>query len=398
MANDADNYCNFNLKICPMIRFIFLVTLITGGLVACQQSAEKQPATGANNPLNYKYPINKIKLPAGFSIDVFVEVPNARSMCLGARGTVFVGNRNEDKVYAVVDQNEDGFADSTYIVAKGLNSPNGVAFRNGSLYVAEINRILRFDDIEDKLENPPPYTVINNQYPDKGHHGWKFIAFGPDDKLYVPVGAPCNICQEKDSVFASITRINADGSNREIYASGVRNTVGFDWHPDTKTLWFTDNGRDNMGDDIPFCELNHAPQQGMHFGFPFIHQGDTPDPEFGKGKNAGDYTAPKLKVGPHAAPLGMRFYTGAMFPDIYKKQIFIAEHGSWNRTNPYGYQVKTAFLNGDKVIKYEDFAKGWLQPGGKVIGRPVDVLVASDGALLVSDDMNGVIYRISYKP
>lgn len=369
-------------------------------LFACKDQKDRSaaPATPANaDSLAAKYHLEDLTLPQGFSISVFAEVSNARSMCYGAKGTLFVGNRNEDKVYAVTDGNRDGVADKIYTVASGLNSPNGVAFKDGSLYVAEISRILKFDDIENKLANPPAYTVVTDQYPDREMHGWKFIAFGPDGKLYVPVGAPCNVCNENDSIFATITRINPDGSNREIFAKGIRNSVGFDWQPGTNALWFTDNGRDNLGDDIPFCELNYAPRKGMHFGFPFVHQGDVPDPEFGKGKNPADFTPPALKVGPHAAPLGMRFYTGKMFPAAYRDNIFIAEHGSWNRTKPYGYEVKMATINGDKVTKYENFVTGWLKADGKATGRPVDVIVAPDGALLISDDMNGVIYRVSYR-
>jgi glucose/arabinose dehydrogenase len=344
-----------------------------------------------------KYQLDRITLPAGFKISVFAEVPNARSMCWGAKGTLFIGNRDEDKVYAVKDTDNDGVADERYIISEKLNKPNGVAFRNGSLYVAEINRILRFDNIENKLESPPAYTVVYDKFPDKEHHGWKFIAFGPDDKLYVPVGAPCNVCDEKDSIYASITRMNPDGTGLEIFAKGIRNSVGFAWHPDTKEMWFTDNGRDNLGDDIPNCELNHAPRKGMHFGFPYCHEGDILDPEFGKGKNCADYTAPAQKMGPHVAPLGMRFYTGKMFPAEYQKQIFIAQHGSWNRTQPIGYRVMVAKLDSaGKVINYGPFAMGWLGENNKVTGRPVDVEIAPDGALLVSDDSRGAIYRISY--
>ena len=372
-----------------------LIILCAAIAYSCNNAANPGTATSAEKTGTTD--LSHIKLPPGFSISVFAKVPNARSMCLGANGTVFVGNRNEDNVYAVTDTNKDGIADSVYTIAQKLNTPNGVAFRNCSLYVAEINRILRFDDIENHLSDPPAYVVVNDKLPPETHHGWKFIAFGPDDKLYVPVGAPCNVCDQKDSIFATICRMNPDGSGLEIYAKGVRNSVGFAWHPQTKALWFTENGRDNMGDDIPFCELNYAPQKGMHFGFPYIHQGDIADPEFGKGKNAADFTPPAYKLGPHAAPLGMRFYTGAAFPDSFKHQIFIAEHGSWNRSKPYGYQVKLATLQGDKVVNYTNFATGWLQPDGKVLGRPVDVEVMPDGALLISDDMKGLIYRVTYK-
>jgi glucose/arabinose dehydrogenase len=341
-------------------------------------------------------PLDSIKLPPGFHVAIFAEVPNARSMTLSPKGTVFVGTRGGDKVYAVVDADRDGKADNVYTIASGLDSPNGVAFRDGALYVAEISRILRFDDIEKTLTHPPKPVVVNEAYPKDRSHGWKFIAFGPDGKLYVPVGAPCNICERSEPIYASITRINPDGTGREIFAGGVRNTVGFDWHPRTGELWFTDNGRDRMGDDMPADELNCAPRKGMHFGFPYIHQGDVPDPEYGQGKKVGEFTPPVRKLGPHVAALGMRFYTGTMFPEEYRGHIFIAEHGSWNRSTPIGYRVTLVKLSGSQAVSYEPFAEGWLQ-GGRAWGRPVDVLVMPDGALLVSDDMAGVIYRITYK-
>jgi glucose/arabinose dehydrogenase len=352
--------------------------------------------SGNKDKLYTRFNLDKIKLPPGFSISVFAVVPNARSMCWGTNGTLFVGNRNADKVYAVEDKDQDGKADTVYVIDSDLKTPNGVAFRNGSLYVAEINRILRYDNIESKLANPPDPVVVFDKYPEDTHHGWKFIAFGPDDKLYVPVGAPCNICEKKEPVYSSITRINPDGTGMEVFASGVRNSVGFAWHPDTKELWFTDNGRDQMGDDVPADELNHAPKSGMHFGYPYIHQGDTPDPEFGSGKKASDYTPPAQKLGPHVAALGMRFYTGAMFPAEYKNRIIFAEHGSWNRSTPLGYRVMMVTLDGNKAVKYEPFAEGWLQSNKKVLGRPVDVELMKDGSLLISDDKNGAIYRVSY--
>ncbi|HEX6334300.1 MAG TPA: sorbosone dehydrogenase family protein, partial [Flavisolibacter sp.] len=343
-----------------------------------------------------KYDLHKIKLPPGFKIHVFAEVPNARSLCLGDNGTVFVGNRKGDKVYAVTDKDRNGFGDQVFTIASGLRSPNGVAFRKGSLYVAEISRIIRFDDIENRLSSPPSYQVVHDQFPTDGSHGWKFIAFGPDDKLYVPVGAPCNICKS-DSIYASITRMNPDGSGREIFAHGIRNTIGFTWHPETRELWFTENGRDNMGDNVPADELNIAPRKGMHFGYPFCHQGDTPDPKFGGEQPCSAFEKPALNLGPHVAALGIRFYTGDMFPGNYRNQAFIAEHGSWNRTTPIGYRVMSVRLQNGKPVQYEPFATGWLQPDGQVIGRPVDVLVMPDGAMLVSDDKSGVIYRISYQ-
>ncbi|MBI5580514.1 MAG: sorbosone dehydrogenase family protein [Deltaproteobacteria bacterium] len=340
--------------------------------------------------------LDSIKLPPGFHVSIFAEVPNARSMTLSPKGTVFVGNRGGDKVYAVVDADQDGKADKVYTIASGLDSPNGVAFREGALYVAENSRILRFDDIEKALTHPPKPVVVNAEYPKDRSHGWKFIAFGPDGKLYVPVGAPCNICERSEPIYASITRINPDGTGREIFAGGIRNTVGFDWHPQTRELWFTDNGRDWMGDDMPADELNRAPRKDMHFGFPYIHQGDMPDPEYGQGRKMAEFTPPVRKLGAHVAALGMRFYNGKMFPEKYRGHIFIAEHGSWNRSSPIGYRVTFIKLSGSQAVSYEPFAEGWLQ-GGRAWGRPVDVLVMPDGALLVSDDMAGVIYRITYR-
>lgn len=351
-----------------------------------------------SSSLTSKYSLDKIKLPPGFTIQVYAEVPNARSMTLSPSGVLYVGNREGDKVFAVTDENHDGTADKVYTIASGLNTPNGVAFKNGSLYIATISSILRLDSIESRLSNPTQPVVVYDKYPSDAHHGWKFIAFGPDNKLYVPVGAPCNVCEKENPVYSTITRMNPDGSNIEIYAKGIRNSVGFAWHPITKELWFTDNGRDNLGNDIPSDELNTAPHIGMHFGFPYCHQGDIPDPQFGKGRNCSDFTPPVQKLGPHVAALGMRFYTGNTFPSEYNNQVFIAEHGSWNRSEPIGYRITLVKLDSSgKALSYSNFAEGWLQAGGKVLGRPVDVEVTADGSLLVSDDYAGVIYRISYK-
>jgi glucose/arabinose dehydrogenase len=340
---------------------------------------------------------NTIKLPAGFRIEVYAEnIPDARSLTMSPAGTIFVGNRSGDKVFAVVDRNRDQKADTVFEIARGLTMPNGVAFRNGSLYVAEVNRILRFDNIEKQLSAPPKPVIVNDSYPTDTWHGWKFIAFGPDGKLYIPVGAPCNVCEKEDERYSSITRMNPDGSGVEVYARGIRNTVGFDWNPLTKDLWFTDNGRDNLGDNVPPDELNVAPRAGLHFGFPYYHGNGIADPEFGSKGKKEDFVLPAQALGPHVAALGMRFYTGSMFPDEYKNRIFIAEHGSWNRSEPIGYRIMTVRLHNNKPVAYEVFAEGWLQ-GRSVWGRPVDVLVMPDGALLVSDDKAGAIYRISYK-
>lgn len=343
-------------------------------------------------------PLEKIKMPAGFTIQVYAEVPDARSMALSPSGVLYVGNRDGKSVYAVKDTDGDNKADKRWEVATGLNMPNGVAFRDGTLYIAEVSRISKIEKIESKLDNPGKPVVINDTYPTEGHHGWKYIAFGPDGKLYVPVGAPCNICESKDPIYASITRINADGSGREIFASGVRNTVGFTWHPQTKELWFTDNGRDMLGDETPNCELNVAPKSGIHFGYPYCHEGAIKDPEFGDKRPCSDFVAPVQKMGPHVAPLGLKFYTGSMFPDDYKNQLFIARHGSWNRKRKIGYDLSLVKLNGNKSAGHETFASGWLdEEAQKSWGRPVDVLVAPDGGLFVSDDQAGVIYRITYK-
>jgi len=335
-------------------------------------------------------------VPAGFKVSVFAEgVTNARAMCWGAKGTLFVGSRSEGVVHALRDNDGDGKADLHEIVAKGLNMPVGVAFKDGAFYISAVDRILRLDGIEDRLTDPPTPVVVTDAFPTDTHHGWKFIAFGPDGKLYVPVGAPCNICLKEDSIYASIARISPDGSGREIIAHGVRNTVGFDWHPETGELWFTDNGRDWLGDESPDCELNKLTAKGDHFGFPFCHAGTIADPEYGDQRPCSEFIPPAAKLGPHVAPLGMRFYTGNQFPRKYHHAIFIAEHGSWNRSTPIGYRVVVAFPQADGTARTEVFAEGWLK-GSRAWGRPVDVLQAADGSLLVSDDAADMIYRISY--
>ncbi|NJM25505.1 MAG: sorbosone dehydrogenase family protein [Bacteroidia bacterium] len=338
-------------------------------------------------------------MPDGFVIDVFAEVDNARSLAQSPSGIIYVGNRSSDKVYAVQDVDGDNKADKKWVLDSGLNSPNGVAFRDGDLYVAEINRILKYPDIENHLNNPPQPQVINDAYPTEGHHGWKYIAFGPDGRLYVPVGAPCNIC-EPEEIYASITSIKPDGTDRQLFAKGIRNTVGFTWHPETGEMWFTDNGRDNLGDDVPPCELNRAPQSGLHFGYPYCHGGYIQDPEFGSKHNCSEFTAPAQKLGPHVAPLGLKFYTGNSFPESYKNKLFIAEHGSWNRSQKIGYRLSLVTLdNNTQASAYETFASGWLNDADQTLwGRPVDVLVMPDGSLLVSDDQANVIYRIHYQP
>jgi glucose/arabinose dehydrogenase len=343
-------------------------------------------------------PLDKIKLPGGFKIEVYAEVDNARSLAISPSGIIYVGNRNGDKVYAIKDTDGDFKADKKWIIASGLNMPNGVAFKDDDLYVAEVSRIIKFPGIESKLAAPGAPVVINDKYPTETHHGWKYIAFGPDGKLYVPVGAPCNICESKDDIYASITRINPDGTGREIYAKGVRNSVGFTWHPVTKELWFTDNGRDMMGDDVPNCELNSAPKAGMHFGYPYCHEGSVKDPEFGGKRPCSDFVAPIQKMGPHVAPLGLKFYVGNMFPSSYKNQLLVARHGSWNRTKKSGHDIALVKIQDNKSVGLETFASGWLDDATqKVWGRPVDILFLPDGSMLVSDDQANVIYRITYK-
>ncbi len=344
-------------------------------------------------------PLDQIKLPKGFSISVYAEVEDARSMALSPSGTLYVGNRSEDKVYAVKDTDGDFKADKKWVIASGLNMPNGVAYKDGNLYVAEVNQLHKFADIESKLANPGKSQIVYDKFPTEKHHGWKYIAFGPDGKLYVPIGAPCNICESKDPIFASIHRMNADGTGLELYASGVRNTVGFTWHPETKNIWFTDNGRDMLGDDVPPCELNTVTKQGQHFGYPYCHGGTIKDPEFGDKRACGDFIKPAQNLGAHVAPLGLKFYTGSMFPAEYKNQIILAEHGSWNRTKKSGYKLSLVKVDqSGKATSYTTFANGWLdEQKQKAWGRPVDVLLLPDGSMLVSDDQAGVIYRITYK-
>lgn len=339
--------------------------------------------------------LDKIKLPPGFEISVLTDkVPLARGMTFGAKGTLFVGSGSIGNLYAVT---LDGTrATKVSIIAQGLDYPIGVAFRGGSLFASSISTILRYDDIEDHLDLPYAAAVVSKAFPSDKHHGGRFIAFGPDGLLYVPVGAPCNVCEKGPEGYANIMRMKPNGTDLEVFATGVRNTVGFDWDPRTKEMWFTDNGRDMMGDDMPSDELNHAPKKGMNFGFPYCHQGDTPDPDLGSKHACSEFTPPAEKMGAHVAALGMRFYTGNMFPAEYKNNIFIAQHGSWNRSKKSGYRVMRAVVEGDKVVKYEVFAEGWLQ-GEKNWGRPVDVQQMADGSLLVSDDQGGVIYRIVYR-
>lgn len=346
-------------------------------------------------------PLERLNLPKGFKIEVYAEgIDGARSMAMGDNGTLFVGTRNENKVYALRDEDGDFRAEKVFEVDTDLEQPNGVAFRDGALYVAAVSRLFKYPNIEQQLPNPPEPELIYDDYPTEFHHGWKYIAFGPDNKLYVPVGAPCNICNRtnEDERFATITRMDADGSNREIVARGVRNTVGFTWHPDTNELWFTDNNRDMMGDDVPPCELNQVTEVGQHFGYPFCHGGTVKDPEFGDQRPCSDFVPPVKPLQAHVAPLAVKFDTGTMFPDSYKGHAFIAEHGSWNRSSKVGYRISLVKLDNNKAVSYEPFIDGWLdEETQEAFGRPVDLLFLKDGSLLISDDEADAIYRVTYK-
>ena len=344
-------------------------------------------------------PLDRLKVPPGFKVEVYADgVPEARSLALGDKGTVFVSNRLLTDVYAIVD---NGGKREVKKILKGLKSPNGIAFHKGTLYVAERHRITRYDGIEERLDNPPePKVVIDNLDPtQQPGHFWKFLAFGPDGKLYFNIGAPGNIVMPNYEQ-ASISRVDPESGVMETYVRGVRNSVGFDWHPKTKELWFANHGRDWISDDMPNDTLHRVAHKGMNFGYPFCHQGDFLDPDYGKGRSCKEFDPPVAKLGAHIAPLGMRFYTGKMFPSEYRNNIFIAMHGSWDRSVKQGYNVMRIALDAKGNAKLEPFLEGFLtdpKADPPMWGRPVDVLVMPDGALLVSDDYNGIVYRISYK-
>jgi glucose/arabinose dehydrogenase len=372
---------------------------ITGAVEEPQITAQTQAAD--HNPR--ALPLSNIKLPPGFSISVYAaDVPSARELSLSPGGVLYVGSNAAGSVYAVLDNDHDYYADEVVSIAKNKWLPVGVCYHDGDLYFSEVDSVWRFADIEAHLKQPKQAELIA-RFPDKKHHGWKFIRFGPDGKLYVPVGMPCNVCEAQDP-FGAILRMDADGGNREIVARGMRNTVGFDWQPGSNAMYWTDNGRDLLGDDIPPDELNRIPpgsgtgKDAPNFGFPYWHGKSIPDPELGKGRSAAEFTLPVRELGPHVAALGMRFYTGSMFPAEYKGAIFIAEHGSWNRTHKIGYRIMLVKLDGaGNALSYSVFAEGWLQLGEKVWGRPADVEQMPDGSLLVSDDHAGCVYRITYK-
>jgi len=383
-----------------------LFPALIAGLLSTAAYAQFPPgAEVAINPLNVDPStyLDRIKLPPGFRISIYASnVVAARSMALSPNGVLYVGSRwdgannQPGKVYAVVDRNGDYQADEVLTIASGLNMPNGVAWHDGNLYVAEVNRITRYDDIDHHLDHPPAAVVINKDYPSDFMHGWKYIAFGPDGKLYVPVGAPDNTVVP-DANHAVMTTINPDGSNKQTYAKGIRNSVGFDWHPLTHELWFTDNGRDLWGNDRPPDELNHATRAGQHFGYPYRYGKNLVDDQFKTSLTDADFTPAALELPAHNATIGVQFYTGKSFPEKYRNQLFIAAHGSWNRAEPDGYRIFVAYIKDNQAVNYEVFASGWLTGEKKFWGRPVDFEMLPDGSLLVSDDFANCIYRISYE-
>ncbi len=352
------------------------------------------PVAGPSQPTALdKLPVNALRLPRGFKIEVYASgVANARSLRVGDKGTVFAGTSLLDKVYAIVSR--DG-RPLVKVIASGLYRPNGLAYKDGTLYIAELSQISKIERIEDNLDDPAAPIVIYDDLPKEEANGWKFISIGPDNRLYVPVGLPCNNCIAPDA-YGQIRRINLDGSGAEVVAQGVRNTLGFDWHPVTRDLYFTDNGRDWLSEELPNDELNRVTTLGQHFGAPYCYEGDVPDQEFGWGRSCTDFVPPVAKMGPHAAVLGLRFYTGTMFPPDYRNAIFVARHGSWNKTVKTGGDVVVVRLNPNGSVRsVEPFLTGFIA-GNNYLGRPVDVQMMRDGSLLVSDDWNGAIYRVSY--
>jgi len=346
---------------------------------------------------SWALPLEKLHLPKGFQITLYAAaLESPRELALGDNGVVFVGTL-KDKVYALQPNADFTQAKEVRIIVRGLRSPNGVAFKKGALYVAEIERILRYDNILEHLDKPPKPVIINRRLPDKKWHGFRYIQWGPDDYLYISIGMPCNICLEEDERFGTIARINPNKPDSlTIYARGLRNTVGFDWDPKTHHLWFTDNGQDMLGDNLPPEEINRADKAGMDFGFPYFYGNNIPTPQYGHLKTSQGMTPPVYELPAHTAPLGLRFYQGGNFPKAYQGNFFIAEHGSWNRSEKTGYQVIRGIIEDNTIISIEPFVSGWLQ-NDIPWGRPVDLLIMPDGALLISDDLNGVIYRVSYK-
>ncbi len=341
-------------------------------------------------------------VPDGFKIEVFAEkVDGARQMALSDTGVIYVGSRRPGKVHAVIDTDGDFKADKTVLIIDDLYMPSGLTYKDGDLYVAEVDKILRFKDIDKNYDKSPKPEVVFDNLPDKSHHGWKYAKFGPDERLYIPIGVPCNVCNEEDKRFGTIIALDVESGEFEYIATGVRNSVGFDWDPLTQEFWFTDNGRDWMGDDVPPCELNKVSKSGDFFGFPYVHGNSVKDPEFyssfKKDKGNTDFVLPQWEYQAHVAPLGMIFYQGKQFPKEYQNSILVAQHGSWNRSKKVGYKIVNMQLDKDRnVIAQNDFVTGWLE-GEKVLGRPVDLITLPDGSVLISDDGFSIIYRVSYQ-
>jgi len=341
-------------------------------------------------------PIDRIKLPPGFKVEIWATgLPGGRAMARGDDGKIYVGTRALGRVYEVTDA---GGQRSVRTVVDKLNQPAGVAFRNGSLYVMAIDKALRFDGIEKNPAAVPVDMTAAFKLPPLQHHNWKYIAFGPDGKLYVPFGAPCNICELPTPEYAQIRRYNPDGSGMEVIATGVRNSVGFDWHPVTRELWFSNHGRDWMGDDLPNDTVNRLGKTGQNFGFPHCHQGDLPDTDVKKADPCGGVEKPVALMGPHAATMGVTFYTGTMFPPEYRNVAFNARKGSWNRTKKIGYDVVVVRSNPDgSNARIEPFMTGFMNEADQSFwGRPAYLLQMPDGSMLVSDEQLGAIYRVSY--
>ena len=369
----------------PVLRHNHLFALLAGLLLAGQAQA---------------IDLSELTVAPGFALSIYAKgVDNARQMALAEDGTLFVGSRQAGNVYALPDADHDGRPDRVIRLASGLSRPSGVAYRNGALYVADISRVLRFPDVLNNLRAGAPREVVFDQLPSDGWHGWKYLRFAPDGRLAIPVGAPCNVCDPAPP-YATINLLDLETGTLTPWARGVRNSVGFDFHPVTGQLWFTDNGRDELGNEIPADELNRVSVPGEHFGFPYFHAGNIADPEFGQGRKASDYVPPVFRFPAHHAPLGMIFIRSKFWPPEYRHSIVVAEHGSWNRNPPGGYRVMTVLLDADeKPVGYQPLVEGWLQHSWLtrgVLGRPADVLEMPDGSVLISDDKAGVIYRLRY--
>ena len=341
-------------------------------------------------------PLEALRLPPGFQISVFAELTNPRQLALSESGIVYAGSFRAGNLYGVIDANSDGSADKVVTIDHDLTLPTGIAIQDGDLYVGAVDKLLVYQNIDQTFESSPEPFVLYDELPEETHHGWKYLGFSPEDHLFFNVGAPCNVCEKENPWFATIMSLDLDREplKPEIFASGVRNTVGFSWHPGTGELWFTDNGRDLLGDDTPSCELNRAPKAGLHFGFPYIHASSVIDPEFGA--PVFPVEPPVVELGPHVAPLAMKFYTGTMFPERYRGEIFIAEHGSWNRTPEAGHTGYNITMVNPETGATTILIDGWLK-NNVAWGRPTDILEMPDGSLLIADDHANVIYRLTYE-